>query len=58
MSRPFFSEFLDDYFAECDEHLISIRQHLLKLGSAEGTVVDGAVVTHLDAVPFDTLTHE
>ena len=47
MSRPFFSEFLDDYFAECDEHLISIRQHLLMLGSAEGNVVDGAVLEEL-----------
>jgi two-component system chemotaxis sensor kinase CheA len=38
MSRPFFSEFLDDYFAECDEHLVSIRQRLLTFGSAQGTV--------------------
>jgi two-component system, chemotaxis family, sensor kinase CheA len=47
MSRPFFSEFLDDYFAECDEHLVSIRQRLLTLGSAQGTSVDGATLEEL-----------
>jgi len=26
-----FSEFLDDYFAECDEHLTLVRRHLLAL---------------------------
>ncbi|MCX6033004.1 MAG: chemotaxis protein CheA [Chloroflexi bacterium] len=27
----FFAEFLDDYFAECDEHLLAVRQGLLTL---------------------------
>ena len=27
----FFSQFLDDYFAECDEHLTLVRRHLLAL---------------------------
>jgi two-component system, chemotaxis family, sensor kinase CheA len=46
MSPRFFSEFLDDYFAECDEHLVSIRQHLLTLGPPGG-VVDAAVLEDL-----------
>ena len=27
--NPFFTEFLDDFFAECDEHLTVIRHSLL-----------------------------
>ena len=27
----FFAQFLDDYFAECDEHLMLVRRHLLAL---------------------------
>jgi two-component system chemotaxis sensor kinase CheA len=29
--NEFFNEFLDDYFAECDEHLVTARHHLLAL---------------------------
>jgi two-component system chemotaxis sensor kinase CheA len=29
--NEFFNEFLDDYFAECDEHLTAARHHLLAL---------------------------
>ncbi|MFL6213135.1 MAG: chemotaxis protein CheA [Blastocatellia bacterium] len=29
--NEFFTEFLDDYFAECDEHLTAARHHLLAL---------------------------
>ena len=32
-SSPFLSDFLDDYFAECDEHLTIIRRNLLALDS-------------------------
>ena len=27
----FFDQFLDDYYAECDEHLVSIRRALVTL---------------------------
>lgn len=36
----FFDQFLDDYYAECDEHLISIRRSLVTL---EDEVDDGTV---------------
>ena len=29
-NEHFFSQFLDDYFAEADEHLRSVRRHLLE----------------------------
>jgi two-component system, chemotaxis family, sensor kinase CheA len=37
---PFFEQFIDDYFAECEEHLVTIRRVLLQLES-EGSI-DGA----------------
>jgi two-component system chemotaxis sensor kinase CheA len=42
----FFDQFLDDYYAECDEHLVSIRRALVTLedevgaGGVERTVLD------------------
>ncbi len=42
----FFDQFLDDYYAECDEHLISIRRSLVTLedevdaGTLDRTVLD------------------
>lgn len=33
-SRAFFEEFIDDYFAECEEHLASIHSLMLKLDQA------------------------
>jgi two-component system, chemotaxis family, sensor kinase CheA len=33
----FFNQFLDDYYAECDEHLVSIRRALLALEDEVGT---------------------
>jgi two-component system, chemotaxis family, sensor kinase CheA len=42
----FFDQFLDDYYAECDEHLISIRRSLVTLedevdtGTVDRTVLD------------------
>jgi two-component system, chemotaxis family, sensor kinase CheA len=35
-SGEFFAQFLDDYFAECDEHLTLVRRHLLALESEIG----------------------
>lgn len=32
----FFAQFLDDYFAECDEHLTLVRRHLLALEDQVG----------------------
>lgn len=32
----FFAQFLDDYFAECDEHLTLVRRHLLALENQIG----------------------
>ena len=28
---PFFDQFIDDYYAECDEHLAAVRRALLAL---------------------------
>ena len=39
--------FLEDYFAECDEHLTSIRQALLTLDRSVGASPDEAVVEQL-----------
>ena len=44
----FFDQFLDDYYAECDEHLVSIRRSLVTL---EDEVDDGTV----DRVVLDNL---
>jgi two-component system chemotaxis sensor kinase CheA len=35
----FFAQFLDDYFAECDEHLTLVRRHLLALEEQIGQPV-------------------
>jgi len=35
-NSEFFAQFLDDYFAECDEHLTLIRRHLLELEGEVG----------------------
>jgi len=34
----FFDQFLDDYYAECDEHLVSIRRALVTLEDEDGAV--------------------
>jgi two-component system chemotaxis sensor kinase CheA len=44
----FFDQFLDDYYAECDEHLVSIRRALVTL---EDEVADGT----LDRAVLDNL---
>lgn len=44
----FFSQFLDDYFAECDEHLTLVRRHLLALEEQAGRPdVDSSLLDEL-----------
>lgn len=53
MSNPeanpnFFASFLDDYFAECEEHLTLIQRNLLTLESLENTLkIDRALLDEL-----------
>ncbi len=44
---PFAAGFMDDYFAEADEHLVTMRGSLLTLESAIGGPFPGAVVEEL-----------
>ena len=45
---PFAAEFMDDYFAECDEHLAAIRRLLLDLERSQGEeAVPAAVLEEL-----------
>src|SRR5690349_826312 len=47
-SSEFFDQFLDDYYAECDEHLVSIRRSLVILeDEIEGQAVDRALLDNL-----------
>lgn len=44
----FFDQFLDDYYAECDEHLVSIRRALVTLeDEVETRTVDRALLDNL-----------
>ena len=44
----FFDEFLDDYYAECDEHLVSIRRSLITLeDEVDSGTLDRAVLDNL-----------
>ncbi|MET0624541.1 MAG: chemotaxis protein CheA [Pyrinomonadaceae bacterium] len=44
----FFAQFLDDYFAECDEHLTLVRRHLLALEHEVGRPgVDASLLDEL-----------
>jgi two-component system, chemotaxis family, sensor kinase CheA len=44
----FFDQFLDDYYAECDEHLVSIRRSLVTLeDEVDGRAVDRALLDNL-----------
>ncbi|MFL6332486.1 MAG: chemotaxis protein CheA [Pyrinomonadaceae bacterium] len=44
----FFAQFLDDYFAECDEHLTLVRRHLLTLEEQAGRAgIDQALLDEL-----------
>ncbi len=42
-----FAEFLDDYYAECDEHLASARQNILKLESNSGQALAASSIEEL-----------
>jgi two-component system chemotaxis sensor kinase CheA len=47
-NNEFFAEFLDDYFAECDEHLTAVRRNLLALeGFIERPRVDRLLLDEL-----------
>jgi two-component system chemotaxis sensor kinase CheA len=47
-SGEFFDQFLDDYYAECDEHLVSIRRALVTLEDEAGSgAVDRALLDNL-----------
>src|SRR5215216_2774609 len=44
----FFDQFLDDYYAECDEHLVSIRRSLITLeDETDGRTVDRTLLDNL-----------
>lgn len=47
-SGEFFDQFLDDYYTECDEHLVSIRRSLVTLeDEVDARAVDRAVLDNL-----------
>src|SRR5215471_11301349 len=46
-SSNLFAEFLEDYFAESEEHLSSARQNLLALENADTAEVQNASITNL-----------
>src|SRR5687768_7712504 len=47
-SGEFFDQFLDDYYAECDEHLVSIRRSLVTLEDEAGAgTVNRALLDNL-----------
>src|SRR6185503_14720542 len=44
----FFDQFLDDYYAECDDHLVSIRRSLVELeDEVDAHTVDRAILDNL-----------
>lgn len=43
----FFDQFLDDYYAECDEHLVSIRRSLFTLEAEVNEAVDRTLLDNL-----------
>ena len=45
--RPFAASFMDDYFAEADEHMTAVRQSLLTLESAPASATPHAVLEEL-----------
>lgn len=47
-TSQFFDQFLDDYYAECDEHLVSIRRSLVTLeDNVNGQTVDRTLLDNL-----------
>src|SRR4026208_1174216 len=52
----FFDQFLDDYYAECDEHLVSIRRSLVTLeDEVDARTIDRTLLDNLFR-RFHTLT--
>src|SRR5687767_8476583 len=45
--RPFADGFMDDYFAEADEHMVAVRRSLLVLESALGSTLPPAALEDL-----------
>src|SRR5688572_5795526 len=45
--RPFADGFMDDYFAEADEHVVAVRRSLLSLESALGSTLPPAALEDL-----------
>ena len=45
--RPFADGFMDDYFAEADEHLVAVRRSLLALEGARGSTPPSAPLEEL-----------
>ena len=44
----FFGQFLDDYYAECDEHLVSIRRSLITLeNEIDARTIDRTLLDNL-----------
>src|SRR5215210_7750797 len=46
-SGRFFDEFIDDYFAECDEHLETVRRTLLALDETDSSAAEPARIHEL-----------
>src|SRR5262245_46082041 len=45
--RPFADVFMDDYFAEADEHMVAVRRSLLALESALGSTLPSSALEEL-----------
>ena len=45
--RPFADGFMDDYFAEADEHMVAVRRSLMTLESALGSTLPSAALEDL-----------
>jgi two-component system, chemotaxis family, sensor kinase CheA len=45
--RPFADGFMDDYFAEADEHMVAVRRSLMALESALGSALPSAALEDL-----------
>src|SRR5215510_7465616 len=46
-SKPFFAGFMDDYFAEAEEHIVALRRSLLTIEAAIGGALPAAALEEL-----------
>ena len=46
-NRPFFAGFMDDYFAEAEEHIVALRRSLLMLEASIGGALSAAALEEL-----------